>query len=49
MMLMIAHVRGGFSHVPKLLLLLSQMLGKGGALANFRVGLLGVVDCIHGI
>ena len=46
MTLMIAHVRGGSSHVPKLL---SQMLGKGGALANFCGGLLGVVYYIHGI
>ena len=49
MMLMNAHVRGGSSHVPKLLLLLSQMLGKGGALANFFGGLLGFLDYIHGI
>ena len=47
--LMKARVREGFPHVSKLLLMSLMMQGKGGALAKFYQGLLGVVDCIHGM
>ena len=42
-------MREAFPHVSKLLLMSLMLSGKGEALAKFYQGLLGVVDCIHGM